>query len=221
MKLNKIALVLGLTTSMSGLAYAQDVDPEENTQQNEEAEKVERIQVTGSSIKRTAMEGDLPLTVISREDIDAQGITTAEQLMLQLNVASNSNDNLSSNTGIVSGEERGNNGASTANLRQQGSGSTLVLLNGRRTATHGLKGRSVDLNSIPFSAIERVEILRDGASAVYGTDAIGGVINFILKKTSRVLKLVLSLITPKPVAVISTVSTYSQVKVIFIPTVIT
>ncbi|MFC0446073.1 TonB-dependent receptor domain-containing protein [Pseudidiomarina halophila] len=182
MKLNKIALVLGLTTSMSGLAYAQDVDPEENTQQNEEAEKVERIQVTGSSIKRTAMEGDLPLTVISREDIDAQGITTAEQLMLQLNVASNSNDNLSSNTGIVSGEERGNNGASTANLRQQGSGSTLVLLNGRRTATHGLKGRSVDLNSIPFSAIERVEILRDGASAVYGTDAIGGVINFILKK---------------------------------------
>ncbi len=182
MKLNKIALVLGLTTSMSGLAYAQDVDQEENTQQNEEAEKVERISVTGSSIKRTAMEGDLPLTVISREEIDAQGITTAEQLMLQLNVASNSNDNLASNTGIVSGEERGNNGASSANLRQQGAGSTLVLLNGRRTATHGLKGRSVDLNSIPFSAIERVEILRDGASAVYGTDAIGGVINFILKK---------------------------------------
>lgn len=182
MKLNKIALVLGLTTSMSGLAYAQDVDQQENTQQNEEAEKVERIQVTGSSIKRTAMEGDLPLTIITREDIDAQGITTAEQLMLQLNVASNSNDNLASNTGIVSGEERGNNGASSANLRQQGAGSTLVLLNGRRTATHGLKGRSVDLNSIPFSAIERVEILRDGASAVYGTDAIGGVINFILKK---------------------------------------
>lgn len=182
MKLNKIALVLGLTTSMSGLAYAQDVDQEENTQQNEETENVERISVTGSSIKRTAMEGDLPLTIISREDIDAQGITTAEQLMLQLNVASNSNDNLASNTGIVSGEERGNNGASSANLRQQGAGSTLVLLNGRRTATHGLKGRSVDLNSIPFSAIERVEILRDGASAVYGTDAIGGVINFILKK---------------------------------------
>ncbi|MBY6064091.1 TonB-dependent receptor [Pseudidiomarina sediminum] len=183
MKLNNIALVLGLTTGMSGVAYAQDVDSQENTQQNnEEQQKVERIEVTGSSIKRTAMEGDLPLTVISREDIDAQGITTAEQLMLQLNVASNSNDNLASNSGIVTGEERGNNGASSANLRQQGAGSTLVLLNGRRTATHGLKGRSVDLNSIPFSAIERVEILRDGASAVYGTDAIGGVINFILKK---------------------------------------
>lgn len=182
MKLNKIALLLGLTTSMSGMAYAQDVGQDENSQQNNEEDKVERIEVTGSSIKRTAMEGDLPLTIISREDIDAQGITTAEQLLLQLNVASNSNDNLASNTGIVSGEERGNNGASSANLRQQGAGSTLVLLNGRRTATHGLKGRSVDLNSIPFSAIERVEVLRDGASAVYGTDAIGGVINFILKK---------------------------------------
>ncbi len=178
MKLNKIALVL----AMSGLgvnAVAQQAAEEENTESNQ---KVERIEVTGSSIKRTSLEGDLPLTVISRAEIDAAGITSAEQLLLQLNIASNSNDNLASNAGIVGGEERGNNGASSANLRQQGAGSTLVLLNGRRIATHGLQGRSVDLNSIPFAAIERVEVLRDGASAVYGTDAIGGVINFILKK---------------------------------------
>lgn len=177
MKLNKIALVL----AMSGLgvnAIAQQAADQENT---EPQEKVERIEVTGSSIKRTSLEGDLPLTIISRAEIDAAGITSAEQLLLQLNVSSNSNDNLASNAGIVGGEERGNNGASSANLRQQGVGSTLVLLNGRRVATHGLKGRSVDLNSIPFAAIERVEVLRDGASAVYGTDAIGGVINFILK----------------------------------------
>lgn len=176
MKLNKIALVL----AMSGLgvnAFAQQA-ADENTDSNE---KVERIEVTGSSIKRTSLEGDLPLTIISRAEIDAAGITSAEQLLLQLNISSNSNDNLASNAGIVGGEERGNNGASSANLRQQGVGSTLVLLNGRRIATHGLKGRSVDLNSIPFAAIERVEVLRDGASAVYGTDAIGGVINFILK----------------------------------------
>ncbi|WP_371193713.1 TonB-dependent receptor domain-containing protein [Glaciecola sp. SC05] len=176
MKLNKIALVL----AMSGLgvnAVAQQA-AEENTDSNQ---KVERIEVTGSSIKRTSLEGDLPLTIISRAEIDAAGITSAEQLLLQLNISSNSNDNLASNAGIVGGEERGNNGASSANLRQQGVGSTLVLLNGRRIATHGLKGRSVDLNSIPFAAIERVEVLRDGASAVYGTDAIGGVINFILK----------------------------------------
>ncbi|QDP02984.1 TonB-dependent receptor [Thalassotalea sp. PS06] len=147
-----------------------------------DGEQIERIEVTGSSIKRTNLEGDLPVTVISKAEIDAAGITSADQLLLQMNIASNSNDNLASNAGIVGGEERGNNGASSANLRQQGASSTLVLLNGRRVATHGLKGRSVDLNSIPFAAIERVEVLRDGASAVYGTDAIGGVINFILKK---------------------------------------
>jgi len=177
-KLNKIALVL----AMSGFgvsAIAQQAAEQETT---DTQEKIERIAVTGSSIKRTSLEGDLPLTIISRAEIDAAGITSAEQLLLQLNISSNSNDNLASNAGIVGGEERGNNGASSANLRQQGVGSTLVLLNGRRVATHGLKGRSVDLNSIPFAAIERVEVLRDGASAVYGTDAIGGVINFILKK---------------------------------------
>ncbi len=178
MKLNKIALVLAMTGACSQ-ALAQQAANSEN---DENRENIERVQVTGSSIKRTSLEGDLPLTIISKADIEAQGITSAEQLLLQLNISSNSNDNLASNAGIVGGEERGNNGASSANLRQQGVGSTLVLLNGRRIATHGFKGRSVDLNSIPFAAIERVEILRDGASAVYGTDAIGGVINFILKK---------------------------------------
>src|SRR5687768_14100761 len=92
-------------------------------------------------------------------------------------------DNLSSNVGIQLGTtDRNNNGNSSANLRGLGASSTLVLLNGRRLATHGAKGNAVDLNSIPLAAIERVEILKDGASAIYGTDAIGGVINFILRK---------------------------------------
>jgi iron complex outermembrane receptor protein len=174
---------------MSGFgvhAIAQQVTEQQDT---ENTPTVERIEVTGSSIKRTSLEGDLPLTIISRAEIDAAGITSAEQLLLQLNISSNSNDNLASNAGIVGGEERGNNGASSANLRQQGVGSTLVLLNGRRIATHGLQGRSVDLNSIPFAAIERVEVLRDGASAIYGTDAIGGVINFILKQNYQGVQL--------------------------------
>src|SRR3546814_14945084 len=76
---------------------------------------------------------------------------------------------------------RGKTGVSGANLRGQGSDATLVLLNGRRVATHGLAGQVVDLNYIPFAAIDRVEVLRDGASAVYGTDALGGVINFITR----------------------------------------
>jgi len=175
MKLNKLIQALTLA-GLSTQVFAQDA-----IQQDETDAKVERIRVTGSSIKRTAIEGDLPITVFSRADIDAAGITSAEQLLLQMNIAGNSSDNLASNGGIVSEEQRGNNGVSGANLRGQGADATLVLLNGRRVATHGLKGRAVDLNSIPFAALQRVEVLRDGASAVYGTDAIGGVINFITK----------------------------------------
>lgn len=179
MKLTKLIQALALA-GLSTQALAQEAPV--NTGAEDTDAKVERIRVTGSSIKRTALEGALPITVFSRAEIDAAGITSAEQLLLQMNIAGNSSDNLASNAGIVSEEQRGNNGVSGANLRGQGADATLVLLNGRRVATHGLKGRAVDLNSIPFAALERVEVLRDGASAVYGTDAIGGVINFITKK---------------------------------------
>ncbi len=73
-------------------------------------------------------------------------------------------------------------GLSSVNLRGIGSGSTLVLLNGRRVANYAFDGGAVDVNSIPLSAVERVEILKDGASAIYGADAIAGVVNFILRK---------------------------------------
>ena len=142
---------------------------------------LDRMTVTGSRIKRTDLEEALPITIIQKAEIDAQGITSAEQLLQQLNVASNGPDTLAANSGIAPPGTRGNNGVSGANLRGQGADATLVLLNGRRVATHGLAGQVVDLNSIPFAAIERVEVLRDGASAVYGTDAIGGVINFITR----------------------------------------
>ena len=71
--------------------------------------------------------------------------------------------------------------AAAGQLRGQGSAATLVLLNGRRVAAHGLSGGAVDVNQIPFAALERVEVLKDGASAIYGTDAIGGVVNYITK----------------------------------------
>ncbi|HEU4853057.1 MAG TPA: TonB-dependent receptor [Telluria sp.] len=149
---------------------------------------MQRVEITGSSIKRIAKEGALPLEVISRAQIEAQGIVSAEQLIATLNVNGTGSDNLASNSDVTSGAQRGNNGASSANLRGQGSDSTLVLLNGRRIATHGMKGSAVDLNSIPMAAVERVEVLKDGASAIYGTDAIGGVINFILKKNYKGLE---------------------------------
>ncbi|MFG6467846.1 TonB-dependent receptor domain-containing protein [Roseateles sp. BYS87W] len=144
--------------------------------------RLERVEVTGSSIKRIKDEGALPIQVISRKDIERQGIVSAEQLISTLSVNGNGLDNLASNADVVAGQARGNNGASSANLRGQGAASTLILLNGRRVAAHGLNGGVVDLQQIPFAAIERVEVLKDGASAIYGTDAIGGVINFILRK---------------------------------------
>ncbi|WP_395643663.1 TonB-dependent receptor plug domain-containing protein [Rudaea sp.] len=144
------------------------------------------VSVTGSRIKRADVEAALPITIVKKAEIEAQGITSAEQLMQFLNIAGNGSDGLTSAAVDMDlGELRGTSGVSGANLRGQGSDATLVLLNGRRVATQGLRGQAVDLNSIPFAAIDRVEILRDGASAVYGTDAVGGVINFITRSDYR------------------------------------
>ncbi len=149
----------------------------------QDAAKLERVEITGSSIKRVQEEGALPVQVITRKDIDRAGITSAEQLVARISANGTGADNLSSNVGIQLGTtDRNNNGNSSANLRGLGASSTLVLLNGRRVSTHGAKGNSVDLNSIPLAAVDRVEVLKDGASSLYGTDAIGGVINFILRK---------------------------------------
>lgn len=171
MKLNKIAQCIALM-GVAGYAFGQAA-PEQQLQ---------RVEVTGSSIKRVAAEGALPVQIITGEDLKRQGIVSAEQLMSVLNGNGNGMDNLAANSDVAVGSGRGSNGLSAANLRGQGSSSTLVLLNGRRLAAHGLNGGTVDLNQIPMAAVERIEILKDGASAVYGTDAIGGVINFILKK---------------------------------------
>jgi iron complex outermembrane receptor protein len=162
-----------------GPALAQEAQPQQ---------PIQRVEITGSSIKRIAKEGALPIEIISRKQLEEQGIVSAEQLIMSLNINGNGADNLASNADVTTGAQRGNNGASSANLRGQGADSTLILLNGRRVATHGMKGSAVDLNSIPFAAVERVEVLKDGASAIYGTDAIGGVINFILKKNYKGLE---------------------------------
>ena len=172
MKLKKLAKIVSLVC-IAGPAAAQTSPPPQS---------IEKVIITGSSIKRVESEGALPIQVITRAEIERQGIVSAEQLIATLSSNGNGLDNLASNSDVVDGASRGNNGSSAANLRGQGSQATLVLLNGRRVAAHGLNGGVVDLNSIPIAAIERVEILKDGASAIYGTDAIGGVINFILRK---------------------------------------
>jgi iron complex outermembrane receptor protein len=139
------------------------------------------IIVTGSRIRQDPNRSALPLQIITTDDLSREGISNPEQLISYLSTNGNGSDNLASNTDVTSGAQRGTNGLSAANLRGQGAASTLVLLNGRRVAAHGLTGSAVDVNQIPFAAIDRVEVLKDGASAIYGTDAIGGVINFITK----------------------------------------
>jgi iron complex outermembrane recepter protein len=175
-KLKKIAycVSLALIAPVVTTSFAQTTPAE--------PQKVERVEITGSNIKRVQNEGALPVQVITREQLDRSGTNTVEQFISQLSSNGNGFDNLASTSDVVAGANRGNNGLSAANLRSQGSNATLILLNGRRIAAHGLNGGTVDLKQIPLDAVARVEVLKDGASATYGTDAIGGVINFILRK---------------------------------------
>ncbi|MEP7154149.1 MAG: TonB-dependent receptor [Betaproteobacteria bacterium] len=173
MKIKKLAQIVSLAC-IAGPVFAQ---------QPAAPQKVEKIEITGSSIKRVQDEGSSPLQIITKEDIDKAGITSAEQLLAVISSNGNGRDNMSSNVGVTANfADRNNFGAASANLRGLGSASTLVLLNGRRMSASGIRGVAVDLNSIPLAAIQRVEVLKDGASAIYGTDAIGGVVNFILTK---------------------------------------
>jgi iron complex outermembrane receptor protein len=143
----------------------------------------QRVEVTGSSIKRIAGETALPVQTIGREEIEKSGVTTAAELLRNISASS---ANLADGASITDnqGGQRGFNGA---NLRGLGVSSTLVLLNGRRMANFASPGDAagVDLNNIPAGAIQRVEVLKDGASAIYGTDAIGGVVNFITRSDYR------------------------------------
>jgi iron complex outermembrane receptor protein len=144
----------------------------------------QRVEVTGSSIKRIDAESALPVQVIGREEIERAGLTTAAELVARIAAASNG---LTDGVSIGTGGFRDQMGMNSANLRGIGTSSTLVLLNGRRMANFASPGddTGVDLNNIPAAAVERVEVLLDGASAIYGTDAIGGVINFITRKDWR------------------------------------
>jgi iron complex outermembrane receptor protein len=135
-----------------------------------------KVEVTGSNIPRPELESALPVQVITREDIERSGATTPAELLQHVSA------NLMAQTDATS-IGSGAPGLSAVNLRGIGQGDTLVLLNGRRVANYAFDGSAVDVNAIPLAAIERVEILKDGASAIYGTDAVAGVVNFILRKS--------------------------------------
>lgn len=135
----------------------------------------ERVEVTGSAIRRVDAETAVPVTILKIDDLKKEGVTTVEQVLSRIS-SSQSTQTTSQSVGLSTG------GASFANLRGLGQNKTLVLLNGRRIANNAIDATAPDLNLIPFAALERVEVLRDGASALYGTDAVGGVINFITRR---------------------------------------
>lgn len=174
-----VILALSSVTDLgTSFAFAQTTTPA-TTPAASTAQKIEKIEVTGSSIKRIEGEASLPVQVITREDIDRGGSTTAAELLTKISA------NAAALTdGASFSDIPGQRGFSGANLRGIGVSSTLILLNGRRVANFASPGSSsgVDLNAIPAAAIDRVEILKDGASAIYGTDAISGVINFITRR---------------------------------------
>lgn len=142
--------------------------------------QTERIEITGSSIKRVDAEGSLPVTVVTKEDIARGGHVNTESLLQSLSAVSSQGSTLGA-TGAGSSTA----GQSTLSLRGLAARRTLVLVNGRRLAS-SFNGASAsaatNINTIPISAIERIEVLKDGASAIYGSDALGGVVNFILSK---------------------------------------
>ena len=146
---------------------------------------MQRVEITGSNIKRIDAETVAPVEVITREEIERSGQPTIADVLR----------NLPANTGGSFGESFSNSfapGAAGISLRGLGQKTTLVLINSRRVTGYGfaqnLQDTFVDLNSIPSSAVERVEILKDGASAIYGSDAIAGVVNIIMRRDYQRLR---------------------------------
>jgi iron complex outermembrane recepter protein len=139
-----------------------------------DSEVLQTVVVTGSMIKRANAETAVPITILNADALIKQGITSVEQALNQL-TTNNPTINIAQSVGTFSG------GGSYADLRGLGPGRTLVLLDGQRLAPNAFSGNAVDISGIPFSAIETIEVLREGAGYLYGSDAIGGVINFKTK----------------------------------------
>lgn len=167
-----LALIAGVASfATTGVAFAQS---SESSAGSSETTQLDKITVTGSRIKRADVEGALPVVVIDRAQLEASGdISVADYLR---NTSLNSFGSYQSTSGSSWG------GFSGVSLRGLGTSRTLVLIDGRRAPTAPMVGNSQDLNSIPMAAIERIEVLSDGASAIYGSDALGGVVNIITRK---------------------------------------
>lgn len=144
--------------------------------------QTERVEITGSRIKRTDSETASPVQVLTREDIERTGKQSIQEVLRGITADGQGSIPSSFSNGFASG-------SAAVSLRGLGVNSTLVLVNGRRMTTYGLADDGtrnfVDLNSLPLEAVERIEVVKDGASALYGADAVGGVVNIILKSNYK------------------------------------
>jgi iron complex outermembrane recepter protein len=167
-----------VVTAVALPAYAQ-----EEQSQVPVPTQMQKIVVVGSNIPRSEQEGAVPVVILKREDIEKTAASTVQELIQNLNIAGSQGFNTGASGSFVTG-------ASSTGFRGLPASDTLVLLNGRRLAPYGKSQQStsggavafVDLNSIPLSAVEEVQLLKDGASAIYGADAIAGVLNIVTKK---------------------------------------
>ena len=174
-----MALACGMVTSLAAgpTVLAQQADQNQNSGSNSNTVKLHNIEVTGTMIKRTSIETAQPVTVITAAQIKATGLTTIGSILEQL-TSSGSALNTFANSGGNNSYTGG--GQVNVDLRGLGAKRVLVLVNGKRWVTS--LGGTVDLNTIPAAIIDHIEILQDGASAIYGSDAIAGVVNIITIK---------------------------------------
>jgi iron complex outermembrane receptor protein len=166
--------VLAALAAASAAAQAQQAPPAPATTDDTNA-PLQEVIVTGTMIRRPNAETAEAITVLKADALKQQGVTNVEDVLNMLS-ANTTQINTSSTVATFSG------GGTYANLRDLGSSRTLILLDGQRLANNATTGNAVDLSGVPFSAIDQVQVLREGASALYGSDAIAGVINFITKK---------------------------------------
>ncbi|PTX91507.1 TonB-dependent receptor plug domain-containing protein [Opitutus sp. ER46] len=173
----RMATLLGLTGSIVVAQPAPNTT--DNTKKTDEPQKLERFEVTGSRVKRMDYETPAPVASFTAEDIEIKGYTSIGEFVQSLPFNSGTANSIYQTASFT-------RGAATANLRGLGSQRFLTLVNGRRAVPYALvnsANRSVfDFNNLPFAAVESIELLKDGASAIYGADAISGVLNIKLKK---------------------------------------
>lgn len=166
-------VVAGMNLGLTSASFAQ-------TASTPPVAEIETVVITGSNIRRANLEKTIPITVIDQNAIEVRGALLPSELLTSLPSVANLPEN---ETRLGSSGARGDN--ANLNLRNMGATATLILINGRRMAinpfTAGLS-QAVNINHLPTQGIARIEVLRDGASSIYGSDAVGGVINYVLKR---------------------------------------